>query len=118
MSQVGNEVVALGAPKFSAYVVVDGTWKEKDTTEKLRTDDGDSEVYNYSFWRVGMEASCDVVIKAEEVPLAVGDVLAELSPGTRSFVVLEAEQSSFGGMPLKQALTLAYHDGFTPTVIT
>lgn len=118
MSQVGSEVVALGAPKFANYVVVDGTWKEKDTTESLRTDDGDSNVYNYSFWRPGMEATADLVIKADQSPLAVGAVLAESNPGTRSFVVLAAEKSSYGGMPLKQSVTLAYHTGFTPTVVT
>lgn len=118
MSQIGSEVVQLGAPKFADYVVVDGTWKEKDTTEMQRTDDGDSAVYNYSFWRPGIEATADLMIKADESPLEVGDVLAESSPGTRSFVVIAAEKSSYGGMPLKQTVTLAYHAGFTATVVT
>ena len=118
MSQLGNEVVVLGAPKFTSYVVVDGTWKEKDTTEMQRTDDGAGSVYNYSFWRAGSEASADVVIKAGADPLDVGDVLSELTPGTRAFVVTAASKSDFGGKPLKQSLTLAYHTGFTPTVVT
>jgi len=118
MSQIGSEVVQQGAPKFANYVVVAGTWKEKDTTDMQRTDDGDSEVYNYSFWKAGVDATCDLIIKADQSRLAKGSVLSESSPGTRAFVVIDVETSDFGGMPLKQSVTLAYHNDFTPTVVT
>lgn len=118
MSQLGSGLLNTTAPKFSDYVVVDGTWKEKDSTEHVRTDDGDSKVYNYTFFRAGVDASCDVVIKATKSALTKGSVLAEASPGTRSWIVLGADTSDFGGKPLKQSLTLALHTGFTATVVT
>jgi len=83
-----------------------------------RTDDGDSDVYNYTFWRPGADCSADLVIKAGEAALAVGDVLAEASPGTRSFVVISVDTADFGGKPLKQSVQLAYHEGFTPSIVT
>lgn len=115
--QVGSGLLTKGAPKFTDYVVVDGTWKEKANDAMLRTDDGDGAVYNYSGWRAGVDASCEVVVKAGEAPLAKLDVLAEASPGTRSFVVIDVETSSFGGSPLKQTLQLAYHAGFSATPV-
>jgi hypothetical protein len=118
MPQIGTALLLKSAPTFADYIVVDGTWKEKDSTQMQRTDDGDSEVANYTFWQAGVDASCDLVIKSGEVALEVGDVLAESSPGTRSFVVISAETSDYGGKPLKQSVTLAYHVGFTATVVT
>lgn len=118
MSQIGTGLLLQSAPKFADYIVVDGTWKEKDSTQIQRTDDGDSNVANYTTWRPGADCSCDLVIKAGESPLAIGDVLAESSPGTRSFVVIDASKADFGGKPLKQSVQLAYHTGFTPTVVT
>jgi hypothetical protein len=118
MSQIGTGLLLTTAPKFADYVVVDGTWKEKDSTQIQRTDDGDGLVYNYTTWQPGVDASCDLVIKATKSKLAVGNVLAESSPGTRSFVVLSADTSDYGGKPLKQSVTLAYHTGFTPSVVT
>ena len=118
MSQIGSGLLTTLSPKFTNYVVVDGTWKEKDSTQHLRTDDGDSKVYNYTFFLAGVDASCDVVIKAAATPLTVGSVLSELTPGTRAFVVLSADIHEFGGKPTKQSLQLAYHTGFTPSVVT
>jgi hypothetical protein len=118
MSQIGTGLLLKSAPKFTDYIVVDGTWKEKDSTQIHRTDDGDSAVANYATWRPGVDASCDLVIKAGETALVIGNVLAEASPGTRSFVVMDAETTDFGGKPLKQSVQLAYHTGFTPTVVT
>ena len=118
MSQIGTGLITKSAPKFSDYVVVAGTWSEKDNTQIQRTDDGDSAIFNYTTRNPGVDCSCDLVIKVGEVPCKVGDILAEVTPGTRSFVVLAASASDFGGMPLKQKVELAYHTGFTPTVVT
>lgn len=117
-SQLGTSLVKKSAPLFTSFVVVDGTWKEKDTTMHERTDDGSGSVVNYSFWLAGVDATCDLVIKAAGTPLNKGDVLTESGTGGRAFVVLEADLQNFGGKPLKQAVQLAYHIGFTPTVIS
>ncbi|MFZ4597820.1 MAG: hypothetical protein ACOYNN_04170 [Terrimicrobiaceae bacterium] len=118
MPQLGSALLISTAPKFSNYVVVEGTWKEKDSTQMQRTDDGDGNVYNYAFWQPGADCSCDLVIKGSNSRLAVGGTLAESSPGTRTFVVISVDTSDFGGKPLKQTVQLAQHTGFTPTVVT
>ena len=83
-----------------------------------RTDGGDGLVVNYSFWRPGVDCTADLVIKAGEVAPKKGDVLTSTETSSRSFVVLEADISNFGGKPLKVAVQLAYHDDFTPTVVS
>jgi hypothetical protein len=118
MSQIGSGLLTKSAPKFANYVVVKGTWKEKDNTQMQRTDDGDSAVYNYTFFTPGVDATCDLVVKTGHDPITKGSVLAESSPGTRSFVVVEADQADFGGMPIKQTVQLAYHTDFTPSIVT
>lgn len=118
MSQLGTALLKKSAPTFADYIVVDGTWKEKDSTQHERTDGGDGNVANYSFWRPGVDASCDLVIKASGEPLNKGDVLTESGSGGRTYVVLEADLQNFGGKPLKQSVQLAYHTGFTPTVVS
>ena len=123
--QVGSGLLIKGAPKFRDFVIIDKSWKEKDDTQVLRTDDGDSNVFNYTFWRPGMELNCDWNIKkavedgATGVPAVIGDVVSEvvLSGTAKVFVVLAADTSEFGGMPLKQTVKLGYHVGFTPTVV-
>lgn len=82
-----------------------------------RTDDGDGEVYNYTFWNPGVDAQCDVVVKLGEDLLIVGSVLTGTGTDTRAFTVVGVDTSDFGGKPLKQSLQLAYHEGFTPTVV-
>ena len=118
---LGTAVVHQVSPVFTNYVVVDGTWKEKDSTQMHRTDDGTGSVYNYSFWQQGADCSCDLIIKTGQTKLLKGDVLTETSTETsegetsaRSFVVISADLSDFGGKPLKQSVQLAYHVGFTP----
>lgn len=115
MSQLGTSLLRKSAPTFADYIVVDGTWKEKDSTQHERTDDGEGAVANYSFWRPGVDASCDLVIKADAAPLNKGDVLQESGNGGRKYVVLEVDLQNFGGKPLKQSVQLAYHLGFNPT---
>jgi hypothetical protein len=120
---LGTGLVREVAPTFANFVVVDGTWKEKDTTMHERTDGGDGNVLNYSFWKPGVDATCDLVLKVGSVPLLIGDVLTETADPqagatVRSFVVLDATKSNFGGKPLRQAVQLAYHTGFTPTVVS
>lgn len=117
-SQLGTALIHKSAPTFTNFVVVDGTWKEKDTTAKERTDDGSGSVANYSFWRPGVDVSCDLVIKSTGAPVNIGDVITESGSGGRTFIVLEADLQNFGGKPLKQAVQLAYHVGFTPTVVS
>jgi len=118
MSQIGTSLLRRSAPTFADYIVVDGTWKEKDSTQHERTDDGEGEVANYSFWRPGVDVSCDLVIKAAATPLNKGDVLTEEGSGGRTYVVIEADLQNFGGRPLKQTVQLAYHLGFTATVVS
>ena len=118
MSQLGTALLQKSAPTFADYIVVDGTWKEKDSTQHELTAGGDGLVANYSFWRPGVDASCDLVIKADSAPLNKGDVLTEAGGGGRTYVVLEADLQNFGGKPLKQTVQLAYHLGFTPTVVS
>jgi hypothetical protein len=113
-SQLGTGLLHKVAPTFSNFIVVDGTWKEKDSTMHERTDGGDGLVANYSFWRPGVDATCDLVIKLGGTALNKGDVLTESGGGGRAFVVLEADLQNFGGKPLKQAVQLAYHIGFNP----
>ena len=118
--QVGTGVLTKGAPKFTGYTVVKGTFKLKDDTDIMRTDDGDSNVFNYTGWKPGSECSCDVVLAADSAELAKLNVLTELVPEgqtARSFIVIDAETADFGGPPLKQSLKLAYHAGFTATVV-
>jgi len=117
MSQLGTVLLRKSAPLFANHVVVDGTWKEKDSTMHERTDGGDGLVANYSFWRPGVDVSCDLVIKSTGVALNKGDVLEEIDGDERAFVVIEADLQNFGGKPLKQTVSLAYHTGFTPTVV-
>ncbi len=118
MSQLGTALLRKSAPLFADYIVVDGTWKEKDSTQHERTDDGAGAVANYAFWRPGVDVTCDLVIKASAEPLNKGDVLTESGSGGRTYVVLEVDLQNFGGKPLKQTVQLAYHTGFTPTVVS
>jgi hypothetical protein len=118
MSQLGTALIRKSAPTFTNFIVVDGTWKEKDTTQHERTDGGDGLPVNYAFWRPGVDASCDLVIKAGASALNKGDVLTESDGEERTFVVLEADLQNFGGKPLKQAVQLAYHVGFTPDIVS
>lgn len=83
----------------------------------LRTDDGDSKVYNYTFWRVGAVVGCDWNVKRTEALAEIGDVVAESSPGTLSYVVLAVDNAEYGGMPIKQTVQLATHEGWTATVV-
>lgn len=115
MSQLGTSLLRRSSPTFADYIVVDGTWKEKDSTQHERTDDGAGAVANYAFWRPGVDVSCDLVIKSTAQPLNKGDVLTE-EAGGRTYVVLECDLQNFGGKPLKQTVQLAYHLGFTPAV--
>jgi hypothetical protein len=120
--QIGSPKIVQGAPKFAAYTVVDGTWKEKDDTQMLMTRDGDSKVNNFTFWSPGIDAQCDwVIINTEgNAAATVGEVITEVVPEgqtARAFIVMPGtETSEFGGKPLKQSVKLAYYAGFTPTV--
>ena len=121
MSQLANGLFIKGAPKFTDYVVPADTWKEKPNTDVLRTDDGDGAVYNYTSWKPGVDATCDLMIKlaagASAVPEKL-DVLAALAPDSRSFIILDFTVEYLGGKPVKlSGVQLAYHEGFTPTVV-
>jgi len=114
--QKGPNLIAKPAPTFTKFVVVDGTWKEKDSLEINETKDGNSETYNYTGANPGVDATCEVVIKVLDpvvVPLAKLDVLTSTETAPRSFVVLDVETGEFGGKPLKQTLTLAYRASLT-----
>lgn len=118
MPQIGISLLRKSAPTFPSHIVVDGTWKEKDSTQHERTDGGDGTVANYAFWRAGVDVSCDLVIKASGTALNKGDILTESGTGGRTYVVIEADLQNFGGKPLKQSVQLAYHTGFTATVVS
>lgn len=117
-TSIGTALLKKSAPLFANFVVVDKTWKEKDSTMHERTDGGDGKPVNYSFWNPGVDVTCDLVIKSTGAALNVGDVLTESGTGGRAFVVLQADLQNFGGQPLKQSVQLAYHVGFTPTVVS
>lgn len=109
--QKGNELVAKPAPSFTNFVVVDGTWKEKDALVVVETLDGNSETHNYTGSNPGVDATCDVVIKKTDpatAPLKKMDVITTTETVPRKFLVLDVENSDFGGRPLKQTLTLAH----------
>jgi hypothetical protein len=112
-SQKGTPLKVTASPKFSAFVVEDGSWKEKDATEHQEFKNGESETENLTFFNPGIEATCTWVIKDASTPAAKGDVVAEASPSTRKWVVLEAETSEFGGKPLKQNVTLYSRESLT-----
>lgn len=77
--QRGQGLLSKGAPKFLNYVVVDKSWKPKGNGEIMRTDDGDGNVYNYSKWRPGVVAKCDLTIKKNSgVEIEGLDVLLEM----------------------------------------
>ena len=118
MSQLGTGLLRQSAPTFANFIVVDGTWKEKPSTAHERTDGGDGLVVNYSFWRPGVDCTADLVIKTGHVAPTIGDVLTSTETTPRAFVVLDAPESNFGGKPLKVSVQLAFHDDFTPTVVS
>lgn len=117
--QRGTGLLTKNAPKFAGHVVVRDTWKEKDATEHLRTDGGESERVNDTFFNPGVDVTCDVVIKKGESPVILkkGDILTELSPGTRVFLVMDVDSSGFGPTPLKQSLQLSYTEGYDPDLV-
>ena len=106
MSQQGQQLVLTPAPKFANFIVVDGTWKQKDSMMHVVTEDGDSLTINVSFFNPGVDATGELVVKTAQTPCVKGDVLSETAPSTVKWLVLEVENSNYGGRPLKQAVQL------------
>lgn len=117
MSQHGTGLEILPVPKFTDYVVVAGTWKEKDNTQVESTEDGDGSLLNHTSWSPGVDATCTVVIKKGATPLKKSDVLAALAPDSRKFFVMDVDTEKHGGKPAKQSLTLSYKEDFDPSIV-
>lgn len=108
--QAANQLIAKPAPTFADYVVVDGTWREKDSLAVEETLDGNSESYNWTGANAGADATCEVVLKTGSDPLEKLDVLVSTEATPRKFVVIDVETMNFGGRALKQSLTLAFRE--------
>ena len=107
--QKGNQLVFKPAPTFTSFVVVDGTWRERDTTDMTVTKDGASETHNKTYADPGVDVQCEWVIMSGQTPAKKGDVVTSggESPA-RKFTVDDVETMDLGGKPLKQSVTLSY----------
>lgn len=109
-TQSGTALQVTATPTFSSFVVIDGTWKVKDTTSHVETMNGQSKTENFTFYNPGTEVTAEWTIKSGQTAAAKGDVVT--GSGTK-FLVLEAETSEYGGRPLKQSVTLVTRESVT-----
>jgi hypothetical protein len=110
-NQQGTGLIATATPLFSKYVVVDGTWKVQDALEHIETKDGASQSANVSFFNPGKNISCDWVVKTGQALAAKGDIVADTTAA--KYLVLEVDNSDFGGKPVKQSVKLYQRDSIT-----
>lgn len=108
--QAGFTLIAKPAPTFANFVVVDGTWRERDSLAVEATKDGNSETYNYAGADAGVDAQCEVVLKTGATALKKLDVLSSTEATPRHFVVTDVETMNFGGKAQKQSLTLEFRE--------
>lgn len=117
--QAGNQLVAKPAPTFADFVVVDDTWRERDSLTVNETLDGASETYNYAGANPGADITCELVLKVKDpvvAPLEKLDVVATTETVPRYLVVVDVENMSFGGRVLKQSVSFAFRSSLQATL--
>jgi hypothetical protein len=94
-AQVGTQIYTASPPRFTGFIVVGGTWSEDDTLQVDDVLNQDEQTINTTGWDPGRMARCDMVAQtttAATSPLLVLDVLNEVTPSTRQWLVRKVTQ--------------------------
>src|SRR4030095_3356799 len=89
-SQVGTQIYTASPPVFTGMIVVGGTWSEDDTLQVDDVLNQDEQTINTTGWDPGLMARCDMVAQTTTAalsPILVLDVLSEITPTTRKWLV-------------------------------
>ena len=107
--QVGTQLYVITTPSIVSYVVRGGTWQEKDSTKTENQTNQNDETFSTTGWDPGFDVSCELFTLAACTlvsPPAVLDVLTEVSPGTRKWLVMSATRKNFAKKALITACEL------------
>lgn len=115
-TQKGTTLIAEAAPTTADYIVVEGSWKETDALSVEDTKDHNGELINKTGCNPGIDAQCDLVIKATKTPPAkLSQLNFTRADGTTvvKFTVVDVETSYMGGKPVKCSVKLEHRNSMT-----
>ena len=118
-SQVGFQLYTKTPPVFIGFTVRGGTWKEGDSTETENMRNQNEEEFNTTAWNRGLNATCDLFTNAgtnPSTPPIVLDVISEVTPATRKWLVTKVDKSNFGKRALVFAVSLQQRDAQDLTI--
>jgi hypothetical protein len=112
-SQVGFQLYTKTPPVFTGYTVRGGTWEETDSTQTENMRNQNEEEFNTTAWNRGLNAKCDLFTNAgtnPSTPPIVLDVISEVTPSTRKWLVLTVNKKNFGKRSLVFSVDLQQRD--------
>jgi hypothetical protein len=91
-SQVGTNIYTKSAPSFTGYIVVGGSWSESDALKIDNAENQDESIFNTTGWDPGLDAKCQLLALGQTTYPQVLDVIAEVSPSTRKWMVKKVDK--------------------------
>ena len=111
LQQGAQKVLQIASPLIAGVTIIDGTWKEKDSTVDKNYKNGASQTFLTAFADPGVDATCEWLVDVGTALFVKGESVTPTTDTVttpREFLIMDVDNSEYGGFPMKQSVKLQF----------